>query len=711
MSTGAVTIASARRPHVPVETKPEWRNAHKPPPAGIDKTLVSSLCSPSMKPDQKAMSNVEKFMSNPGQGAPGFRDEFDPGARLLPLPKIKMVNSQVYSKKKKPIAAFVSGPDNLTLYLFIRGDRTQENDIYFTPNKETCVALAASLFVTKTVNPCNLHPWFSSIVSGVLNTHRVVSGMCRHRDATVCLASGNVVVCVAVPSAVATESMLNKLSFDKPMDDTSNEEADAHMQKWEDEVSSKFKHPPCRLFEVLHAATTRYEGPVEAVEAVEGDGIDSSVECADPPVDSPEKPVSKAEGKKPMPKEAKPAPKEAKPMPKEAKPAPEEAKPAPKEAKPAPKEAKPAPKEAKPAPEEAKPAPEEAKPAPKETKKRERDDDGWDEFIRLSKKEKKEKKEKAYSRSGQCKFIADTVGVSNRTEYSLDEKDQRELEEEDSEDDSEDDSDDGSDSEESSGKKNTKRKRQQRDSDEEDELDDSDEDSDDDEGDEEDEDEDEDDDEEDDATSSSEEGGVPVQRRRLIKGNGHVVGEDDETAGTKTKQTTLNFGTAASSDQQDDKPLRKAASREPPARKQRSLIAAQGNDMLQQVTNCAGIPLSMTENVSKLTTSLASGFDKYKSEKFTIDDSYVLIQDLISLNSLQCSINNAEISNEGRSKDAEITRNLAVTTTSAMLTLWPALKRLNEDMAKSAETLHKVEGAFNGVSEDMNSLASTLNED
>jgi len=663
---------------------PAAARAPKPPPEGVEKSLKASLqdvmgvAAATCTADD--MARVDKFFTTPMAEHEGFQKKqcsLSYPAYSLPL--------CLMTKKKKPVATFYmfdegeKTKESGVLVLALRGDRKLENISLVEADEKLMGALKQSVFVVYPDNPCNFHPWYSSILSSFSDkcteAYQTVSGANVTAGVKDAIAKNRIMVAIVPPSPVAIESVYHKLAIDVAPAAMTSEKLAAHKSEWfnESKAPNKLVDPP-QVWDWFNSITSQAK------------------EFA------PCKPQAAAPKATPAPAPAlAPAPA-------------------------APKRAAVIDDddddmlEAAPAKQPEKPASNKG-PVAAAAANDDDDDDDDDEPVEKPKKSKKDKRDGRYKRGGQSKFIADTI-VSSRKEDEREEREERVFNKKlNKYKDTDDESDLSSDSD--SGKKRKKRRRKEC-SNSESEMSDDYSDSDEEESDE---DSDEESSSEEESATSSDEEEPPLKKKRLVKAADAVK--------DGMKQTKLNLvsadhpvvaapeATEGSSDQampdvvdaEEPAEKKKASVRTAPARENREGVAATIKLMLDAVEGCVGIPLTMTEKINLLVSDLREGFKEYESEKFPIKQTYRLHTHHAKLTMAIITALNASMTTEQRNNDANASRRLAVSTTSALMSIVPSLDEVDSSIRESVKVIEELKKMTAAIAEDMKKSASTINEE
>lgn len=663
----------------------------KPPPEGVERTTQATLRYAFGLPAVHALlrkevvaatQNVDKFLTSTlAEPLPdGFTSHAAEPDSVFRNKMCNVLGLSLMTKKKKPMAAAFVFDDveesDGYLVIVTRGDRTKQSEHkLFDLDKNTIDAFIDMVYTTNPKEPCNFHPWFSSILLSFAS-EQAASGAIENPfvnnvetvDAKLSsvisnsIRAGRVMLAVCLPSTQSTENVLHKLAIDKagPLPFPVRLQ---HHDGWVDlankagmmgsKIHGKFKEVSAgvQLFAKIVAglkpvAASKAPAPVAALAAasersavVEED--DDELESApnkkrvEEPAVASKKPVA-AEAKEPVSKHPK-------------------------------------------------------KPDEKN-------------------KSKKEKCNGLYKRSGQSKFIAEAIEGSRKR----DEREERETHKfEKKLKKMQDTDDDGSESEsESESGKKKKKKKHVSDSESEggeSELSDSDE-SEEESSEEERSSEEESEEESDDeasATSSDDDDQKPKKHRRLIK-----AADLQESNGPKLAQTRLNMPSAADSSSAAASGLkRKQASRPPPAKGNRAGVAAQCKLMLDSVDACTGIPLSLMEKVNSLVAELRDGFGDYESDKFPIKKTYALHTATFNLAMTLVNIINANLTPDQKNDDFNTSRRLAVSTVSALLNIVPSLDQVDVQMRESIKSIETLQKMTVAIADDFNASAAKIDSE
>ncbi len=666
------------------------------PPAGVQRAVIHHVRPKgTVAAPLEDLNSADTFLTNPfvEGGVKGFTEIVCPEA--LSKAQIKVVSTQLVNKKRKTFVASVFcdtvGDESVsTLLVAMRGDRAHTGTKFFSMDDRMRAALASSLFTTKPSSPASYHPWFSSVVHSLTSKYNVCIDACEPVEVISNLFSTErVVLAVLEPSSQADEAVLHKLAIDKALDTLTEKDTSTHVTKWVSE-NKKFVSSSGSLFKVMCSISDGINKPpakpaakpaakpnsASPAPAPSSDGIDTSARVKRTR-DSDEEDLSPSKKTKPLQSAAKPVKKVVADSDesdddinmKDAAPVAEK-----------------------------KAAPSKKAPEPK---KRESDsDDSGDES-------EKKAKDKKYKRGGQCKFILDSVSVDRKAGK----EEEEEEEEEDSDEESE------SESEESDAKPKKKKKKRVHDSDSgESELSDSEDDGDDSSSDESEED-DESSEEEGDATSSDEETPKPKRPKKT----GRLV-KTKEITNDGLRQTTLSLAKPGASSAPADSSAKEGTEetvketrkpdRGPPALSNRIAVAREVINALDAVDACVGVPPGITGKMTQIIKTLREGFgpECYTARDFQTKDSYHLYSSLVKLIVIQTAIINANLSPDQRDNDAKITRRLAISTTSGLMEICPAIEDLRNNASDALKKLTELEKIFKNVSNDMEASSSDIAE-
>jgi len=638
-------------------------------PEGVDRTARATVRSALALPPllrstptvDETKQNIEKFLATPlAEVLPGgftahaatpdsvFRNK---GCNILGL-------SLMTTKKKPMAAAFVYDDTNAHdgyLVILMRGDRNKQSEHkLFEVDNITNDVLTTMVYILNPKEPCNFHPWFSSILlsctsecaeNGKLERAFVtpVKALSANVSASVSRAITNnrVLIAVCVPAVQSVEKVLHKLAIDKAGPCATASVVAEHTAAWTamaDKAGLKASQVYTKFKEVSL-------------------GVQNFVDMYKDPMFVP---AAKA-----------PAPAAAK-------------------------------------------APVAASSAgSKRSVVIDEEDDGLESAPKKARAEKESEREKRggrYKRPGQfkLKFIEHGIeGSVREDEHEESETRQFEKKLNKMQDTDEDSSESGSESE--SGKKKKKKKHvSDSESEEEDEseLSDSHE-SDEESSEEESSDEASEDSEDEASATSSGEDEKPKKRGRLVK-----AADLQERNGSKLTKTTLNTNsTECSLSATASEPKRKQVSRPPPAKGNRSGVAAQCNLMLDSVEACTGIPLSLMEKVNSLVAELRDGFADYESDKFPIKKTYALHTATFNLSMTLINIINANLTPDQKNGDASASRRLAVSVTSALLDIVPSLDQVDVQMRKSIKAIETLQRMTTEIAGDFKASAANINID
>ena len=647
--------------------------APKPPPLGVERTTKATVryafglpvLNPGVPGVARAIQNVDKFLTNPfaEQLPDGFSVNEKKFASIPTAGSLSVLSLSLMTKKKKPMAAgYIS--EGSYFVIVMRGDRSKQSEHkLFDLDQNTIDVLTSVVFTTNPKEPCNYHPWFSSILlslaSGqsakgtVENPFGTSMITAVNNKVASCVSNaikcGRVVLAVCVPSPQFVESALHKLAIDKTGPSATASVVAEHVSGWiamADKAGIKASHIHQKLKEVSSGVQEFAKIVSDLKPVVAGQW---QFHGDPPPMQKHDIPGAVVSAAVPVAQRGKADTHDDEPE-------------------------------------------GIGKGDPKHPEKQE------------SVKHGKAKRHDHQKREVQPKFIAEAAKGSRKA----DEREEREAhtfqkklnKTKDTDDENDDDGDSEMDTKSKPGKTVQKQKKKNisdSDSDKESELDDSGgDDSDEEDSSDGDDESDDDSDSEASATSSEDEGdgGKPTKiHRRLVKASDLY-----ESSEAKLTQTTLNMnGAVSSSSSTGDESKRKQLIRPPPAKGNRAGVAAHCNLTLDGVEACAGIPLSLMPQVSSLVAELRDGFSDYESDKFPIKKTYALHTASFNLITALRQSADAGLTSEQKNDDASASRRLAVSTTSALLKIAPSLDRLeaqNRECMKAIGELQKVVAAI-----------------
>tara|TARA_B110000967_G_scaffold9269_1_gene9330 strand:+ start:2670 stop:4847 length:2178 start_codon:yes stop_codon:yes gene_type:complete len=686
---GAVAPASAASG----EAKPPKKKL----PAGVESQCVSLFRKEGAPSDKAVLSKISEFFSKPlasvsaddvaKAGLMKVKDHVaffndDENCAVIPLA------TQCYTQSNKPVALTCqmdeAGEKIERVQVWMRAPRGTPMAVYTpTTGKKGHAAIADFLQVTKTKMPTNFHPHFTSLVYSMMCGPRPFLVSPSGRSLSIAeikekVTSDTEFVIVVVPAAsVAVEEVLSKLSIDITGPFATRAANNAHIDGW---IKSEPPPPPSHSagtitwVYVVNNECIYNVMKMFSLAALEAEAAPEPAPAPAPAPEKPEKPIKPVKAKSKAVEDSEDDEDEIPVGLRAALAAP----------KPAADAQKSKTDDSAAAAVENKKDTEVAVVAKDSSKKKKKKKEPVEE-------KKKGKKDKKYKRGGQCKFIADSVGV----DHNMRDDDAEEEEDDDSEEEDEDEDGSSSGSEQSERKRKKKKedkkrhKRRQRDSDsEEEELsDDSDDEQDDsDDSDDSDDDDDESTDDSDPTTSDEEDEERPKKKRRLVK-TADMEAKPSSSGLTQTTLVTMGKSVDVSSDRAPADPKSRKGDSRQPARDSRILVAAQAQTMLSSVKNSCAVPTSMTKTVSDICEDLASRFESYQGTSFATQDSYKIYQGLISLNSVQHTINSSTISDEQRSADAEASKRISNTAVSSFCEVQTGLVALKRNLTGTMEAV------------------------
>lgn len=646
--------------------------AGKQIPEGVEKQLKCSLefllqsaesgASPPVNPTDQAQ--VDKFFAAPAADEPP-QDFQVCSEYCLPL-ELKVVKMAAMTAKKRPMV-IIFHPDTEepnsegSVVIAVRGDRKQLHPKVMKLKQDRMVrALLANVFVAAPMSSCNLHPWYSSILTSYMRqtlllpddrnfsnpaqVSREFGEVCddespsRFMDADSkqfknALQKHRITIVVCPANSIAVETKFHKLAHDQAQQKTTKEERQAHEAAWLASVDEMAEPWMRKYFQMIKSLCEDMHKAPELLNAVKRE--QSTAKSSGSLVDKSTEKAKAAE-------------------------------------------------------------------KPSDTQ--------------IAKAQKKEKRDERDERnSGQAKFIRDTM-VSSREEDEREEEETRKFEEklkrtEDSD----------SDEDDADRPKKSKARKLQSDSDDESELsDDSDDSSAEDDSDEEDSDEEdseEDDSDEESATSSDDEAeNKPPKRKRLVKGSeaaatGRSVNAHEGPKLTQTKLSTGGSAVVPAASVAAAKAAKTTSRQVGGAHGARVNVASQAGYMLDAVEACQGIPFSSLEKIQKLSDTLRKGFADYQEEKFPIGSTYALHTTTFELTMALVNALNATVTPDQQTADANTTRRLAVNTTSAILQIIPSLQHVTTALTKGVEAIGQLDSITKSVAEEFGKTASKITEE
>lgn len=634
----------------------------KAPPEGVSRTILCDLghalgyeYSPSSDVTPKTAAGIEQFFTDPLCDTPSseFDEVLDPSAynQIYDPHQSSLLCLSLMTKKRKPIAALFVGNDDSSgkLVFVLRGDRRKlgSSGRLFralpSHGRDTINALMQFVCVTSPKDPCNFHPWFSSIVLSVSGafTHAGYgpTTLQRFKDRlrpvdpctvkAICDAvhSGRVLVAVCPPSPVHVEHALHTLAIDKAADSITSEDAQNHKSAWlkmvaEQGIDKESNHS---VFSSVHSMLSSLSQSNQSFTATCRPNVQA------PPASGSKRTTVVAESSNAAAAGSK------------------------------------------------KPRVEE--PCPMSSGKT---------AGQASNDKGKQKSEAAVRRdlskaSGKSKFLSETLEC-NDAEEAQEHLQTRAFENtlaKHKDSDEEGACGDESESDEHVVKK--KKGRHLANSDDESELSGSDDDEDSEEEDSDDDDSSDgnssDEDSEKSATSSSDEEKSARKYKRLVPAS-------DAPDGTRTSPMVEN--SVSSSTAVVDYSNQEHKKRPPPAQGKRLLIAEQCIAMLDRIDACANIPIATSTKVLELTRELREGFSIYRSAKVPIKKTYTLLTTYAQLAMTAFDIIEQRQSAEDKSKDAVMTHRLAVANLKCMLTQKPHLDEIISSMGKGIKAVENM---------------------
>lgn len=579
----------------------------------------------------------------------------------------KVVKMAVMTAKKRPMV-LIFHPDTEEpnsegeVVIAVRGDRKQLQPKVMKLKQDRMVrALLANVFVAAPMSSCNLHPWYSSILTSYMrqtlllpddrdfskppqSVSREFGEVCDDvsqgafldadsKQFMNALQKRRITIVVCPANSIQVETQFHKLAHDQPQQKTTQQERQAHEAAWlasVDEVAEPWMR---KYFQMLKSLCEDMHKAPELLNAVKRE--QSTAKSSGSLVDKSTEKAKAAE-------------------------------------------------------------------KPSDTQ--------------VAKAHKKEKRGERYDRnSGQSKFIRDTM-VSSRDEDEREEEETRKFEEK-----LKRTKDSDSDEDDADRPKKSKARKLQSDSEEESEMsDDSDDSSAEDDSDEEDSDEedsDEDDSDEESATSSDDEvENKPPKRKRLVKGSeaaatGRPINAQEGPKLTQTKLSAAGSAVVPAASVAAAKAAKTTSRQVGGAHGARVNVASQAGYMLDAVEACQGIPFSSLEKIKKLSDTLRKGFADYQEEKFPIGSTYALHTTTFELTMALVNALNATITPDQQTADANTTRRLAVNTTSAILQIIPSLQHVMTALTKGVEAIGQLDSITKSVAEEFGKTASKITEE
>jgi len=267
--------------------------AGKPIPEGVEKQLKCSLefllqsaesgALPPVNPADQAQ--VDKFFAAPAADEPP--QDFEVCSEYcLPL-ELKVVKMAAMTAKKRPMV-IIFHPDTEepnsegSVVIAVRGDRKQLHPKVMKLKQDRMVrALLANVFVAAPMSSCNLHPWYSSILTSymrqtlLLPDDRNFSNPAQLSELDAdskqfknALQKHRITIVVCPANSIAVETQFHKLAHDQSQQKTTEEERQAHEAAWlasVDEVAEPWMR---KYFEMLKSLCEDMHKAPELLNAV-----------------------------------------------------------------------------------------------------------------------------------------------------------------------------------------------------------------------------------------------------------------------------------------------------------------------------------------------------------------------------------------------------------------------------------------------------------
>jgi len=618
-------------------------------------------------PTEVQMQQVDMFFSDPTQQHVGFK--VTPALLSFPAYALPLY---LMTRKKKPIAAFYMFDDGDTtkdsgvVVLALRGNRKLSNTCFVEVDDEHMEAVKQSVFVVHPAAPCNFHPWYSSILSSFSDECKlnVVYGDHVKTGVRNAIENNRIIIALVLPCSVEVELVYHNLAIDAApaaMTDTKRKE---HEDMWlSTEVcvqTNPKKQHYMSMFNLFNDITRQLKmfAPCNPkLTAIAKSGATKAADSKSTPAikdgdnDDTVDAVSSKQQKKSVDVQVS--------------------------------------------------VPATAKAG-----------EAKDASCKKAAKPNKDEGNSRHKRKVESNFIADAAespGVATKDEDREEVAEHGFLKTLEKYNDT-----DNSSSDSDSVEKRKKRRRKQ--------ISDSESEMSDDYSDDDDEDSDENSDE-DGASSSEEESATPSEQEQPAPKKKRLVKSSDVEKGTEVTQTTRKIVCAPMDTQTvhedgvikevDDSigTKKKSMLRNAPARENREGVAANINLMLDAVEGSVAIPLSMTENIDSLVTELRDGFKAYELEKFPIKKTYKLHNQHAKLTMALHRVATANMTPEQRSSDAQTSRRLAVSTTSALINMVPLLDELHTRMRDAVKAVEGMQAMATAIAADLKKSSTTVDDE
>lgn len=672
------TVPGATQPAAPVQVRK--------PPQGVEKTLKLNISTAmgiprnvASPPTEVQMQQVDMFFSDPTQQHVGFK--LAPALLSFPAYALPLY---LMTRKKKPIAAFYMFDDGDTtkdsgvVVLALRGNRKLSDTCFVEVDDEHMEAVKQSVFVVHPSAPCNFHPWYSSILSSFSDKCElnVVYGDHVKTGVRNAIEKNRIIIALVLPCSVEVELVYHNLAIDAApaaMTDTKRKE---HEDMWlSTEVcvqTNPKKQHYMSMFNLFNDITRQLKvfAPCDPkLAAIAKSGATKAADSKSTPAikdgdnDDTVDAVSSKQQKKSVDVQVS--------------------------------------------------VPATAKAG-----------EAKDASCKKAAKPNKDEGNSRHKRKVESNFIADAAespGVATKDEDREEVAEHEFLKTLEKYNDT-----DNSSSDSDSVEKRKKRRRKQ--------ISDSESEMSDDYSDDDDEDSDENSDE-DGASSSEEESATPSEQEQPAPKKKRLVKSSDVEKGTEVTQTTrpLAPGAAGITKAHTGPPAteernftiepltfceidsietkKKSMLRNAPARENREGVAANINLMLDAVEGSVAIPLSMTENIDSLVTELRDGFKAYELEKFPIKKTYKLHNQHAKLTMALHRVATANMTPEQRSSDAQTSRRLAVSTTSALINMVPLLDELHTRMRDAVKAVEGMQAMATAIAADLKKSSTTVDDE
>ena len=630
----------------------------KPPPLGVERSVKASLFDvlrlDGCQCSERKEDQLDQFFQKPLESEVAWMEPANIHFSVNPTGKSFIIGVCLSSsRRKRPMASWIdmsTQQSNILstprFVITIRGNRSQTESRFFKVKMDMLGALASYVFISEPEHPCNFHPWFSSIVTS-LSTQmkttetRALVGSVRD-DVKKAFKAGEVYVEVCVPNCSQTEHILHNLAIDRPVNLLTKSIVQGHEKEWLCASKAITTYPDVNdLYKLFNNVTSA----IQAAKQASLGGFDIAA-------------VQNVVASKlnPMKYDAMKLEDDV------------------------------------------------DGDTLSEKKMLSAANDGHSSTVPNAKNavEQNDPRRASQGTSGASKFISkvkESSSVEDKHEKCMEKKFQSKMIKYDDSDASESEKDSSNEDEDSGQQEKKKKKKRQIHSDAESSLDDDsdddesdDDDSDDDDSDDDDSDDDDSDDDELDSTSEEEGEERPAKKKRLVKGS-----QLTESSGSKFTQTKLKLGgspTAAA-------PKRKgiAPSENTNAQSKRQSVTVACKNLLDSVESCNAIPTAEMPKITKVISDLRPAFTDDAMSKFPVNRTYSLKRTFDLAENL-VKILNDNIPTEQRNKDNEDTRRIAVSTTSALLKLVPAIENIKHSMEK-IESAHAAVTEFEKITKDI----------